>query len=115
MGIAIILHLISFFAVMGPSFYGGYEFLTIAISDLGVQAIWIHAVSGAIAMILGMVLVGAWAFNTSNIAACSRRKRIMDITTILWFVSLIFGILAYLIFTGSSLLAKAPSYNLFTL
>ena len=52
----------------------------------------------AIAEILGTGLVGAWALHPSDTAACSRRKRIMDITILLWSVSLVFGIAAYLIF-----------------
>jgi uncharacterized membrane protein YozB (DUF420 family) len=98
MGIAVILLIISFITVMGPSFSGGYEFLTTETSELGVQTIWIHAIPGAIAMILGIFLVGAWALNPSNVAACSRRKRIMDVTITLWSISLIFGIASYVIF-----------------
>jgi uncharacterized membrane protein YozB (DUF420 family) len=98
MGIAVIFHVISFLTVMGPSFSGGYEFLTTATSELGVQTIWIHAIPGAIAMILGIFLVGAWALRPSNIAGCVRRKRIMDVTITLWFISLIFGTASYVIF-----------------
>jgi len=98
MGIAVILHVISFLLVMGPSFSEGYDFFTTATSELGVQTTWIHAVPGAIAMIMGIVLVGAWALRSSNIAACRRMKRLMDITVLLWLVSLIFGIATYLVF-----------------
>ena len=49
-------------------------------------------------MIMGIVLVGAWALRSSNIAACSRMKRLMDITVLLWLVSLIFGITSYIVF-----------------
>jgi uncharacterized membrane protein YozB (DUF420 family) len=98
MGIAVILHVISLLAVMGPSFSAGYEYFTTSTSDFGVQTMWIHAIPGAIALILGIILVGTWASRPSNIAACSRRKRIMDITTLLWLVSLIFGIASYIVF-----------------
>ena len=98
MGIAVILHVISFLAVMLPSFNDGYDYFTTATSDLGVQTTWIHAIPGTIAMILGIVLVGAWALRSSNIAACRRRKRLMDITTLFWFISLIFGIATYIVF-----------------
>jgi uncharacterized membrane protein YozB (DUF420 family) len=98
MAIAVILHVLSLLAVMGPSFAEGYEYFTTATSDLGVQTMWIHAIPGALAMIMGIVLVGAWALRPSNVAACSRRKRIMDITTLLWMVSLIFGIASYIVF-----------------
>ena len=98
MAIAVILHIISFFAVMGPTFSQAYDYFTTATSDLGVQTTWIHAIPGAIAMILGIFLVTSWALRPSNLAACSRRKTLMDITTLLWLVSLIFGIAAYLAF-----------------
>ena len=98
MVIAVILHILTFVLVMGPSFSEGYDYFTTAASDLGVQTTWIHAIPGTIAMILGIVLVGAWALRPSNIAACSKMKRIMDITTILWLVSLIFGVATYFVF-----------------
>lgn len=98
MGIAIILHVISFLIVMGPSFSNSYDYFTTTTSALGVQTMWIHAVPGAIAMILGIILVGAWALRPANIAACSRRKRLMDITVLLWFISLVFGIATYIVF-----------------
>ena len=98
MGIAVILHVLTFVLVMGPSFSEGYNYFTTATSDLGVQTTWIHAVPGAIGMILGIVLVGAWALRPSNIAACSRMKRLMDVTTLLWLISLIFGIATYFVF-----------------
>jgi uncharacterized membrane protein YozB (DUF420 family) len=97
MGIAVILHVISFLTVMGPSFSTNYDYLTMVFSDLVVQTIWIHAIPGAIALILGIVLVGAWALSPSNIAACIKRKRIMDVTITLWFISLTFGIATYII------------------
>jgi uncharacterized membrane protein YozB (DUF420 family) len=98
MGIAVILHIVSLLLVMGPSFSEGYEYFTTATSELGVQTTWIHALPGAIAMIMGIILVGAWALRPSNIAACSRKKRLMDITILLWLISLIFGITTYIVF-----------------
>jgi uncharacterized membrane protein YozB (DUF420 family) len=98
MGIAIILHLISLFAVMLPSFNNSYNYLITATSELGVQTIWIHIIPGAIALVLGIFLVAAWALRPNNIASCTRRKRIMDITALLWSISLIFGIASYVVF-----------------
>ena len=58
MGIAVLLHVFSFLLVMGPSFLGNFEFFT-ETSNLGVQTTLIHAFAGAIAVILGIGLVGA--------------------------------------------------------
>ena len=98
MGIAVILHVITFLTVMGPIFFGYFGEFTKYISYPEIQTTWIHAIPGAIAMILGIILVGLWALNPSNIAACSRRKRLMDVTVLLWLVSLIFGIATYIVF-----------------
>jgi uncharacterized membrane protein YozB (DUF420 family) len=97
MGIAVFLHVLSFLAVMGPIFFGHFSTFVDYISYPEIQTTWIHAIPGAIAMIMGITLVGLWALNPSNIAACSRRKRLMDITVLLWLVSLIFGIATYIL------------------
>lgn len=98
MGIAVVLHVISFLTVMGPSFSTSYDYFIGDIFKLGVLTIWIHIIPGIIAMIMGIVLVAAWAINFSNIAGCIKRKRIMDVTVLLWFLSLIFGIASYIVF-----------------
>jgi uncharacterized membrane protein YozB (DUF420 family) len=98
MGLAILLHFISFLLAMGPSFIGEFEFFTTDTSLTGVQTMWVHAIAGAAALILGIVLVVAWILQSSNVKACIKRKRLMDITALLWTISLIFGIITYLAF-----------------
>lgn len=98
MGFAVILHFITFIVAMGPSFSDGLDFFTTATDLIGVQAMWIHALTGGIALILGIFLVLVWIINLSNVAGCVKRKRIMDITVVLWALSLIFGIVTYLSF-----------------
>jgi len=98
MGGAVILHLLSFLLAMGPAFMDGFGFFTTDIGFSGVQTMWVHAVTGAIALVLGIVIVLAWIVRVSDIAACTRRKRLMDVTVLLWLISLIFGIATYLNF-----------------
>lgn len=98
MSIAIILHLLSFLIAMAPSFVEGFEFFTTGAFQAGVQTMWIHAISGAVSLILGLFLIVAWVPRTSNIKPCFGRKRIMDATVILWAISLIFGVVTYIIF-----------------
>lgn len=98
MSIAIILHLLSFFIAMAPSFVEGFEFFTTEAFQAGVQTMWIHAISGAVSLILGLFLIAAWVPRASNIKPCFGRKRIMDVTVILWAISLIFGVVTYIIF-----------------
>ena len=93
MGIAVILHVLSYIAVMGPIFFSNWGIFVDYISYAEIQTTWIHAIPGAAAMILGVLLVGLWALKPSNIAACTKRKRLMDVTVLLWLISLvIFGI-----------------------
>jgi uncharacterized membrane protein YozB (DUF420 family) len=98
MGIAIVLHVLSFVLVMGPSLYQSFEFFASETGILGVQTTWLHAVPGAIALLLGIFLVAKWAIQPSNVNACYKRKRIMDVTLVLWLVSLAFGIATYVLF-----------------
>ena len=98
MGVAVILHIATFFAVMMPSFNTNYEYFVSATAELGVQTMWIHAIPGAVSMIIAVYLVVAWALRPANMAACSKRKRLMDIVTLLWLISLVFGIASYIIY-----------------
>jgi uncharacterized membrane protein YozB (DUF420 family) len=95
MTIAVVVHLLTFILVMGPIFFEFLSFFQTETSLAYVQTTWIHAIPGAVALVLGIVLVLLWAFNSSNIENCFKRKRIMDITLILWIISLIFGIITY--------------------
>jgi uncharacterized membrane protein YozB (DUF420 family) len=97
MGIAVILHVLTFLTVMGPIFFEYFSELVEYTSYPEIQTTWIHAVPGAIAMIMGIMLVGLWALHPSDIATCNRRKRLMDVTVLLWLVSLIFGIATYIL------------------
>jgi uncharacterized membrane protein YozB (DUF420 family) len=98
MGVAVLLHFITFLVAMGPSFVGNFTFLTTDTLLIGVQVLWVHAISGAISLILGIFLVTMWAPKASNIKPCFGRKRIMDATVVSWTMSLAFGIATYVAF-----------------
>jgi hypothetical protein len=96
MGVAVLLHLVFFIIAMWPSFSGGFEFFTTSTFLIGVQAMWIHAVAGAISLIMGLFIVLAWLLHVSDISKCFKRKRLMDFILIFWLISLMFGIVTYL-------------------
>lgn len=100
MGLALILHILSFLIVMLPTFYTGFNYFTTSTSDMLVQIIWIHAITGLLVMIIGIFIVGTWLIHPKNIATCFGKKRYMDITAIFWFISLFFGIITYMRFYG---------------
>lgn len=96
MGIATILHVITFLLIMGPIFFENYSFFLTETSLIYVQTNWLHAVPGAITLILSLYLVLRWTINSSKIEGCFKRKRIMDLTVTLWIFSLAFGIITYI-------------------
>jgi uncharacterized membrane protein YozB (DUF420 family) len=98
MGLAVILQILAFILVMGPTFFNNFDFFYTSTSIPAVQTAWIHAVPGAIALLLGIYLVSRWAIKTSNVTGCYKRKRIMDATIGLWLFSLLFGIATYVLF-----------------
>lgn len=97
MGVAVVLHLLTFVSVMGPIFFEYFSFYSTSFDNTLAQVTWIHAVPGAIALILGIILVALWGVNSSNVAGCYKRKRIMDATIVLWLISLLFGIATYVL------------------
>lgn len=98
MGLAVLLHFITFLIAMGPSFIANFGFLKTEIFQFGVQTLWVHAISGVISLVLGFYLVAAWVRRVSNVKPCFGRKRIMDATALLWAISLVFGIATYIVF-----------------
>ena len=98
MGVAIVMHIISFITIMGPVFFTDFEGFVSFVSYPEIQTMWIHVIPGLIAMILGTSIVGLWALNPNNLITCRKRKRIMDIIIILWLTSLIFGLTTYTLF-----------------
>lgn len=105
MAASVVLHLITIFAVMMPSFVLGvipYYVISEPLMLTSLTGI-IHGVLGIAAIALGIYLVAAWAFR-KNVQGCFKRKIIMRTTIILWFASLILGFLLYLIFYGSALM-----------
>ncbi len=94
--IAVVLHLVSIFAVMTPSFSGFFAAPElINYTDLFVILTIVHVITGILAAGLGVWLVAEWHLKT-DIKTCFKNKRIMDITFVLWTVSIVLGIVLYL-------------------
>lgn len=98
MGFAVILNAISFFLVMGPSLVGSADLIQREFYSAGVLTTLAHAVTGSLAEILGVWLVGEWLLRSFEIKACVKRKRVMQVTVSLWFIAAILGISLYIIY-----------------
>ena len=95
MGSGIVLHTISIFTAMLPSFLSfGFPFsgFPIRLSTLLV----IHAAAGSTVEVLGVWLVAAWIFNRTKVDSCFRRKNIMLATIILWILEFVLGVFVYM-------------------
>jgi len=95
MGFAWVLHTLSIIAVMVPSLLnkkGIFENLYIRFSIVTVS----HAILGSLVEILGIWLIGTWALRSHDVKVCFKRKRIMDVTFLLWLLELILGVYVYM-------------------
>jgi hypothetical protein len=93
---AVVLHIISIMVVMVPSFGAFFSMSsTVNFSDTLVIVTLIHVSAGLLAAVLGLWLVSSWHFKT-NLQTCFRKKRIMDITFVLWLLTIVLGIVLYL-------------------
>jgi membrane-associated HD superfamily phosphohydrolase len=106
MAAAVVLHLITIFAIMIPAFVLVIAPEYIIPAPLGlVSAVGLmHGVTGILAIALGIWLVGAWHFS-EDVKGCYSRKKFMLGTFIIWVIGLIFGIVLYAYFYGAILIS----------
>jgi hypothetical protein len=98
MSVGVILNIISFLLVMGPSLLSlgivrthplhEYSLITLA-----------HSAIGGIALILGAITVVSWRLQSTT-KNCVKMKRLMKPTIILWTIALVLGILLYIVLYG---------------
>jgi uncharacterized membrane protein YozB (DUF420 family) len=93
---AILLHAVTIFAWMMPSFsrlfiYPG----AISLEDLLTVGIIIHALTGVIAIILGVWIVTSWRLRV-DVKTCFAKKNVMRVTITLWIIAMAIGIILYL-------------------
>jgi len=96
---AVILHIISILAVMVRSFAAFIGPGLVNFSDVLVMMALIHVSSGLVVALLGVWLVGSWHLKV-DIQGCFRKKRVMDVTLILWMLTIALGIFLYLVIVG---------------
>jgi len=95
MAIALVLNTISIAVVMIPSFQGFRGVLSMPFTRPAFIIV-VHAAAGTLVEIIGVWLVGTWAFRHHNIKACARKRSIMRATVFLWLVELLLGMYVYI-------------------
>lgn len=96
--VGVVLNLISFLIVMGPSLVSLEIVKTQPLHQYSLVAI-AHATTGAIALVLGIFIVASWHMQ-SSVRNCVKMKSLMRVTVVLWTVALLLGIWFYTILYG---------------
>jgi uncharacterized membrane protein YozB (DUF420 family) len=92
---AVILNALSFLLVMGPRLSDlrqnvivNYTFSRLSLTTIA------HAALGSIAEILAILIVATWHLQ-SGTKNCIKKKKVMRVTFLLWFVALALGFVLY--------------------
>jgi hypothetical protein len=93
---ALALHSILIFAVMVPTFTGGFGELG-GLSILDSITVWSHAVLGTAAEVLAIVIIAPWLYKHPSRMACARMKKWMLPTFIIWVIAIVNGTLIHVI------------------
>lgn len=92
---AVVLHAITIFAVMVPSFMGGFSGPgSFDFSNMLVVLALVHTVAGVVAFVLGVVLAVNWRLR-KDLKPCFAKKQIMRVTITIWMIALVLGIGLY--------------------
>jgi uncharacterized membrane protein YozB (DUF420 family) len=95
---AVVLHAITIFAVMMPSFAGGFSGPgAFDFSNMMVVLAVVHTVTGVFAFLLGIVLVVTWRLRT-DLKPCFQKKQLMRVTIVIWMIALVLGVVLYWLF-----------------
>jgi uncharacterized membrane protein YozB (DUF420 family) len=96
--VGIILNVISFLLVMGPSLLSFDIIRTQPLHEYSLITLT-HSAIGSIALILGVIVVASWHLQSST-KNCVKMKKVMKPTIILWTIALVLGIALYIILYG---------------
>ena len=94
MMIAVILNAFSFILVMGPSLLNLGRLVVDKPLNIISMATVTHGILGAIAEILAVWVVVSWRLRSST-RYCIRKRKMMQVTLVVWLIALFLGILLY--------------------
>jgi hypothetical protein len=93
--VVVVLNAVSFFVVMGSSFFwGGLVFWELQPLNRFSLVIVGHLIFGGLAEVAGVWLVGSWRLR-SSVEGCVPRKKVMLAAAALWGCAITLGILLY--------------------
>ena len=86
--LALALNLVTVISVMIPVFSGSFSIIS-GLSFLESTIVWLHAVFGIVAIILGFVIVGSWIYHPLGELGCLKTWRLMIPTFLIWALALV--------------------------
>lgn len=101
MSVALIMHLITVFAIMIPFFILAIIPDYIVTTPLVLTALigLFHGITGILTAVLGVLLVATWHFQP-DLKPCFRKKQVMRATIAIWITALLLGIALYVMLYG---------------
>jgi uncharacterized membrane protein YozB (DUF420 family) len=102
--VALLLHIVTVLAVMVPTISTLFTSPGAIVYDAVAIIALIHVALGFVAVALGIWLVAVWHFKT-NLKSCFANRKIMRLTMFVWTVSILLGVLMYIVFWAFSFLA----------
>jgi hypothetical protein len=89
--LALALNIATVISVMIPVFSSSIS-LIVGLSFLQATVVWLHAVLGVAAIILGFVIIGSWIIHPLGELGCSKAWRLMMPTFLIWAFTLALGL-----------------------
>ena len=89
--LAIGLNLATVVSVMIPAFSGDFVSI-INLSLVQSAVVWLHAVFGIVAIVLGVIIIVSWVTHPLGELGCSKMWRLMMPTFVIWAFVLVLGL-----------------------
>jgi hypothetical protein len=88
---AIGLNLATVISIMIPVFIGNFMFIS-NLSLVQLSFVWLHALLGVVALVLGFIIIFSWVTHPLGELGCSKMWRLMIPTFIIWIFVLVLGL-----------------------
>jgi hypothetical protein len=92
---AIVLNLATVLSIMSPSFSGNLLLIS-NLSFVQSLVVWLHAVLGIVAIVLGLIIIFSWVTRPLGELGCSKMWRLMMPTFVIWAFVLVLGLIIYI-------------------
>ena len=89
------LNLATVLSIMIPIFFGNFMFIN-NLSLVQLSVVWVHAVLGIVALVLGFTIIFSWVSHPLGELGCSKMWRLMIPTFAIWTFVLALGLVIHI-------------------